>query len=81
MIATALAGLTLTAAALTGTYDPGEPSTYYLLPSDDAMDPVAQCLVGLGWHGIPGDGMPAIYAPTTAIRACGGRVSGRMRHA
>ena len=53
---------------------PGTCSAYEL-SSDDAVDPIAACLVAWGWRGVPGDGLPRIYAPTSvievAIEVCG----------
>lgn len=73
----ALAAATIITAPA-GDYIPNtDPTTYYLLPSDDVMDPVAQCLIALGWHGHQGDRMAAIYAPTVVIWHCGGVVSGQ----
>lgn len=50
------------------------PRTFYLLPDEDGDDPVADCLLDLGWIGKPDDAMEAIYAPTIVIRQCGGEV-------
>lgn len=61
------------APAVDYTQDP-EPQTYYLIPGGDGneADPVAGCLLRLGWHGRADDGLAAIYAPTAVIRNCGG---------
>lgn len=42
----------------------------YGLTSDDAVDPVADCLTAQGYHGLAGDGKPVIYAPAAAIEHC-----------
>ena len=71
----AAAALTLATPTPADTPEP-EPTTYYQLPAEDAADPVADCLLALGWSGRAGDGMAAIYAPTPVIRSCGGVPSG-----
>ena len=40
--------------------------------TDDHSNPdlIGQCLYDLGYRGLPGDGMEAIYAPTHVIEAC-----------
>jgi hypothetical protein len=57
------------------TGQPGEDPTVaycdqYELVSDDAPDPVADCLTEQGYHGIAGDGRAVIYSTAAAIEAC-----------
>lgn len=66
---------TLLAVAALLTSGPADPTTYYLVPDTDQGAAVASCLTGYGWHGIQGDRMDAIYAPTAVIRTCGGEVT------
>jgi len=47
-----------------------EYSDRYYLADDDAVDPIAQCLLRLGYRGIAGDGDSVIYASTEAIEGC-----------
>lgn len=47
-------------------------SDRYELASDDAADPVADCLLDRGYRGLAGDGLEAIYAPRDVIEACAG---------
>lgn len=80
MFSTVIVAVAAATAAITGHHHPAPeptPGTYYVVTDDAHGDAVATCLTSLGWRGIAGDGMDAIYAPTVVIQRCGGRVSGR----
>ena len=42
----------------------------YELYSDERYDPIAECLITLGWRGLAGDGVPRIFAPWQDIEWC-----------